>query len=289
MIDVLRRAESLAEWDSPLLVTGEPGTGKELIARLVHDRSPRRGQPFVPFDCGLSDARTVERELFGHVEEGADGKIRAGRFQMAEGGTLFLDEIGDMPLDSQAKLLRALEERRVWPVGSDAPVPIDVRVVSATQRNLRQQRMANEFREDLYYRISMFMVDVPRLAKRGEDVVEIAESLLSESIELSDEVREALLAYSWPGNVRELEAVISRACLSCRGKKLRLRDLPIEIAREGRRGQLETPVRTLREMEADHISETLHRLQNNKKRAAEVLGISRDTLYQKIRQYGIET
>ncbi|MEM7261055.1 MAG: sigma 54-interacting transcriptional regulator [Planctomycetota bacterium] len=289
MIDVLRRAESLAEWDSPLLITGEPGTGKELIARLVHDRSPRRSKPFVPFDCGMSDPTLLDCELFGRIDESTNHKLRKGRFQMAQGGTLFLDEIGDMPLDSQAKLLRTLEERQVWPVGSDEPVPVDVRIVSATQRNLRQQRMANEFREDLYYRISMFMVDVPRLAKRGEDVVEIAESFLSEAVELSDEVRVALLAYSWPGNVRELEAVISRACLNCKSGVLRLRDLPLEIAREGRRGQLETPVRTLREMEADHISETLHRLQNNKKRAAEVLGISRDTLYQKIRQYGIET
>ncbi len=290
MINVLRRAERLAEGDSPVLITGETGTGKELIARMVHDRSARSDGPFVPFNCALSSAALIDSELFGHVDGAFTGaaSARKGRFQLAAGGTLFLDEIGDMPLDSQAKLLRVLQEKKVWPVGSDEPVDTDVRIVTATNQNLARQRRAKEFREDLYYRISMFLIELPKLSKRGDDVVEIAESFLTEGTVLSDEAREALLAYAWPGNVRELEGVILRACFACRKNVIRLRDLPTEIAREGRRGQLETPARTLREMEADHILDTLRRLKNNKKRAAEVLGISRDTLYQKIRQYGLD-
>jgi len=291
MVAVLRQTERMADGHQPILITGETGTGKELIAEMIHDRSPRCDGPFVPFNCALSSAALIESELFGHVDGAFTGaaNARKGRFQLADGGTLFLDELGDMPLDTQAKLLRALEEKQVWPVGSDKPIAVDVRIVSATNQNLTRLRRSGEFREDLYYRVSMLSIELPRLAKRGDDVLSIAESFLPADLTLSDEVKEAFLAYSWPGNVRELEGVLLQASLECKGDTMTLRDLPVEIAREGRRGQIEVPVRTLRQMECDHISETLHRLQNNKKRTAEVLGISRDTLYQKIRQYGIES
>ena len=192
-----------------------------------------------------------------------------------------------MPTEIQAKLLRVLQEKQIWPVGSEKAIETDIRLISATHRNLKKLRAAREFRDDLYYRIAALTVDVPRLSARGDDVILIAESLLDESLPLSADAKAALRAYSWPGNVRELENVIEQARHADRGKEIRRRDLPAEIARQGRRQPLRVQLKSLRAMEAVHISMALEAVDGNKRRAAELLGISRNTLYQKLNQYGL--
>lgn len=289
MLEVVERAQRYARNDSPVLILGETGTGKEHVARMLHDESERCEGPFVAFNCALSSAAMIESDLFGHVRgafTGADSS-RKGRFQLAQGGTLFLDEIGDMPVDLQAKLLRVLQERQIWPVGSEKALDTDVRLITATHRNLKKLRAAGDFRDDLYYRIAALTIDVPRLSVRGEDVLRIAESFLPEPLKLAEDAEVALLAYSWPGNIRELGNAIEHAVHSRSGDKIRRRDLPREVAREGRQQPLVVKVKSLRDMEAAHIRHALEAVGGNKRRAAELLGISRNTLYLKLNQYGL--
>lgn len=289
MLALLERVVRVAERDSTVLILGETGTGKELIARTIHDRSSRASGPFVAFNCGLSNPALIESELFGHAKGAFTDAARdhKGKFALADGGTLFLDEIGEMPPETQVKLLRVLQERQVWPVGSEAPVAVDLRLVAATHRDLEQLRDEGQFREDLYYRIAVLTIELPRLADRGDDVLVIARSLLAEEFQFDPAAERALLQYSWPGNVRELQNAVEQASFNARGRRIKLSDLPASVAKEGRRDRVEIPLTTLSEVEERAIRRTLKALGGNKKRTAEMLGISRETLYQKLKLYKV--
>lgn len=289
MRDVLARVERVAALDNPVLLNGETGTGKEVLARMIHDLSPRSRGPFVAFNCALSSPELIESELFGHVSGAFTGASsrRRGRFELAHGGTLFLDEIGDTPSSTQVKLLRALQEGEIWPVGAESPVSVDLRVISATHQNLSVLKRSGEFREDLYYRLSVLPIDLPPLRKRDRDIVAIARSFLPEGIELEDDAIRALESYSWPGNVRELRNVIEQALFEVRSNRVRRSDLPKLVSREGIRPVVRFMPLTLEQMEAKHIRYTLEVVEGNKQRAAELLGISRSTLYQKLKALGI--
>lgn len=289
MRNVLVRVERVAALDNPVLLNGETGTGKEVLARMIHDLSSRRRGPFVAFNCALSSPELIESELFGHVSGAFTGASsrRRGRFELAHGGTLFLDEIGDTPPCTQVKLLRALQEGEIWPVGAEAPVSVDLRVISATHQNLSALKRSGEFREDLYYRLSVLPIDLPPLRKRDRDIVAIARSLLPEGIDLEDDAIQALESYPWPGNVRELRNVLEQALFEVRSNRIRRTDLPKLVSREGIRPVVRFLPLTLEQMEAKHIRYTLEVVEGNKQRAAELLGISRSTLYQKLKALGI--
>jgi len=227
----------------------------------------------------------IDSELFGHVRGSFTDAVRdhKGVFEQANGGTLLLDEIGDMPLESQVKILRAVQERTIVPVGGEKPVKVDVRIISATHRDLEARQKAGLFREDLRYRLDVIRIALPPLRDRGEDILEIAESLLPEGRALSDGARRALLAHRWPGNVRELRNAIEQALFRAEGSTIRRRDFPAGVASAGGRARLETPLGTLEEIERRHIDRVLEATGGNKKQAAEILGIARETLYQKLR------
>jgi two-component system response regulator GlrR len=225
MEDVLRQARLVAESNASVLICGESGTGKEILARAIYHASQRADQPFVAINCGAFPNDLLESELFGHVRGAFTGAIadHHGLFQMADGGTLFLDEIGDMPLSLQVKLLRALQEREIRPVGSTRTVPVDVRIISATHRNLRDMMTEKTFREDLYYRLNVVTLNLPPLAERREDIPLLAKRFLKEvcrqygkpAPSLSNEAVECLIAAPWPGNIRQLLNVIEQAVALC--------------------------------------------------------------------------
>jgi DNA-binding NtrC family response regulator len=288
--------ERIAPTDVTVLLEGETGTGKELAARGIHSHSRRANGPFVVFDCGAVAPNLIESELFGH-EKGAftDAvKSRQGAFELADSGTIFLDEIGELSLDLQPKLLRALDQRETKRVGADKPVPVNVRVVSATNKDLEKEVKAGRFREDLFYRLSVVRVYMPPLRKRKEDIETIAGHLLEEISSdigkkisgLSPEAAAALTAYSWPGNVRELKNVLGRAAALCDGKRVEAKDLFLSQGRktttlEGLSGK------TLDEIEKAAIHATLKSVSGNKTEAAKVLGIAYSTLYEKMKKYGM--
>ncbi len=282
----------VAPAEGSVLIQGETGTGKELIARAVHDASSRRGGPFVAVNCASIPEGLLESELFGHERGAFTGAVRSkpGLFVEANGGTLFLDEIGEMPAPIQAKLLRVLQERRVRPVGGTAARPVDVRVVAATNRNLRDEVRAGRFREDIYYRIATFRIDVPPLRERREDIPVLVEAFLARHaaagrrVVLSPEVLRAFMDYGWPGNVRELENVVERCVYVCEGGTVRLEDLPEEMLRELRPPErvVWPEGRTLAEVEREYILHVLRRCSGNKVQAARILGINRKTIQRKL-------
>jgi formate hydrogenlyase transcriptional activator len=232
LLAVLRKVEQVAPTDSTVLIYGETGTGKELIARAIHDRSERKKRPLVKVNCSAISAGLVESELFGHVKGAFTGALErhVGRFELADGGTIFLDEIGELPLATQVKLLRVLQEREFEAVGSNRPVRVDVRVIAATNRSLQESIRAGEFRADLFYRLNVFPVEVPPLRERSSDIPQLAMFFLARySKKLGKEIQgispqtlERLSAYPWPGNVRELQNVIERAVILSRGATLEL-------------------------------------------------------------------
>ena len=296
MQEVYGILERIAPTDVTVLLEGETGTGKELAARAIHGFSRRAGSPFVVFDCGAVAPNLIESELFGH-EKGAftDAvKSRQGAFELADGGTIFLDEIGELSLDLQPKLLRALDQRETKRVGADKPVPVNVRVVSATNKDLEKEVKAGRFREDLFYRLSVVRVYMPPLRKRKEDIETITEYLLagiSSDIGkkvngLSPEAAAALMAYSWPGNVRELKNVLGRAAALSDGCKIEAKDLFLSQGKktatlEGLSGK------TLEDIEKAAIHATLKSVSGNKTEAAKMLGIAYSTLYEKMKKYGM--
>jgi two-component system response regulator HydG len=294
--------ERAAETNASVLISGESGTGKEVVARSLHRRSRRKDGPFVAINCAALPEALLESELFGHVKGAfTDAKVaRSGLFVKASGGTLLLDEIGEMPLALQPKLLRALQERRVRPVGGDSEVPFDVRVVAATNRNLEALVDDKSFREDLFYRINVIHVEVPALRERGADVLLLAQHFVdhfSAQLEkpvtgLSQDATERLLAYDWPGNVRELQNCIERAVALTRGPELSAADLPDKVASYRRSHLLvvsNAPSELVRmeEVERRYVLRVLEAVGGNKKEAARVLGFDRKTLYRKLERYGL--
>jgi transcriptional regulator with PAS, ATPase and Fis domain len=297
---VLALAERAAATDSTVLITGESGTGKERIARLLHDHSRRSKKSFVGVNCGALPETLLESELFGHKKGAFTGATadKQGLFEAASGGTLFLDEVGEMPLSMQVKLLRALQEHSVRPLGSTRDVPVDVRVVAATNRDLEAFVDAGGFRKDLFYRLRVIPLELPPLRERRDDVLPLARQFIAKTCKqnscgpcaLSSDVLDALHAYAWPGNVRELENAIERAVVLAEGQpKIELGDLPPEIRAPAaaKSAAAETESLTLAEAERRHILATLERFDGNRAATARVLGIGENTLWRKLKAYGV--
>jgi DNA-binding NtrC family response regulator len=296
--EVLAQVERVAPADATVLILGESGTGKELIARAIHEASARRSCAMVRVNCAALPAQLIESELFGHAKGAFSGAIasRVGRFEMADGGTIFLDEIGELPLELQAKLLRVLQEGELERLGDSRPIQIDVRVVAATNRDLRREVAEGRFREDLYYRLAVFPIHVPPLRERAEDIELLAHyftkrfaTRLGRRIDaISRASLDDLRAHHWPGNVRELQNVIERAVILARGPILAVevgkgQTLPRPTAEP-------SPLRTLREMEIDLITQALESTDwvvGGKRGAARVLDIPASTLRERIKKYGI--
>ncbi len=286
-----------------VLVEGETGTGKELVARAVHRASSRKDGPFVAINCAAVPATLLESELFGHARGAfTDAKTsREGLFVQAHGGTLFLDEIGEMPLEMQAKLLRALQERVVRPVGANNEIAFDTRIIAATHRDLESEIAKRTFREDLYYRINVVKIPVPPLRERGNDILLLAAHCLRKSCErsnrgeigLSPQVASMLISYEWPGNVRELENCIERAVALARFDQVSGEDLPEKIRvyqpkRFVLSADTESEVLSLDELERRYILRALKVLGGNRSRAATLLGLDRRTLYRRLEKYEAE-
>ncbi|MGH9942051.1 MAG: sigma-54-dependent transcriptional regulator [Pyrinomonadaceae bacterium] len=307
---VVAETQRVAPTEATVLLLGESGTGKELFARAVHYLSPRRDQPFVAINCAAIPETLIESELFGHERGAFTGATerRQGKFELAAGGTIFLDEIGELPLGVQGKLLRAIEEKTVDRIGGRAPVPVDVRIVAATNRELQRAAEAGEFRRDLFFRLAVFPVEIPSLRDRGEDIVLLARHFAAQfgrelrrrETTLSDDSLDALRRHHWPGNVRELENSIERACILADAAALTARDLglagPVTVGVVGAHSQAlgkldtsgtlaEATDRAVRLVERHKIAETLSACDDNKARAAEALGVSYKTLLTKIKDY----
>jgi transcriptional regulator with PAS, ATPase and Fis domain len=283
-----------------VLIEGESGTGKEIIARAIHLNSPRRGKPFVALSCAALPESLIEAELFGH-ERGAftdAKKERKGRFELAEGGSLFLDDIDDLALSVQVKLLRAVQQREIERVGGESPVPVDIRLVVATKRNLEELVTEGSFREDLFYRLNVVNLRLPPLRERAEDIPLLVNHFIGlhaggRSYEVKADVTEALIEHPWPGNVRELENAVERAiALAGEARVLRKEHL-LRPSREFKTAtQLSGRLKTLKEMiedtEKEHIRRVLRVTRGHRAQAASILGISRKNLWEKLRDYGID-
>jgi DNA-binding NtrC family response regulator len=285
---VLETAAVVAPSNAPVLILGESGAGKEVIAQIIHQWSPRAAGPLVAANCaGLPEA-LIESELFGHTKgafTGA-GRTREGYFRAANGGTLFLDEIGELPLHLQPKLLRALESGQITPVGSDAPIQVDTRLVAATNRDLSKEVLEGGFRDDLYYRINVVELMVPPLSERQDDILPLARRFAVEfagaPVRLSPQAIQCLLAYGWPGNVRELRNAIQRSCLLCRGDVILPEHLPPKVAALASHDAA-TRAGRLSQVERAAILATLDECDGNRTHTAKKLGISRRSLIYKLR------
>ncbi|MFQ5689642.1 MAG: sigma-54-dependent transcriptional regulator [Gemmatimonadota bacterium] len=300
-LDVLRFAKSVAESDSTILILGESGSGKEIFARYIHDRSDRVDERFLSLNCAALPEGLLESELFGHVKGSFTGAVRdkEGLFVAASGGTFFLDEVGEMAPSTQVKLLRVLQQREVIPVGATHPVPVDVRLIAATNRNLERDVNEGRFRSDLYYRLNVIQIELPPLRERVDDIPLLAEYSLQRIAQrlgkdvkrLSAEAMSVLQGYRWPGNVRELENVIERAVVLTPGKTIkpdalqaRLRSrAPEPIVQD--KPPANPPLEVIERAYIEHVLRAEH---GNKSRAAEVLGIDPSTLYRKINRYELE-
>ena len=300
---MLSMIRTVAPTEATVLITGESGTGKELVARALHAQSLRKDEPLVTVNCAALAETLLESELFGHEKgafTGAD-KRREGRFKQADRGTLFLDEIGEMPIGVQAKLLRALQQGEIQRVGSDKSEHVDVRVIAATNRDLRKEVEERRFREDLYFRLNVISLEVPPLRLRKEDIPLLAAHFLSHYAErnhknvkgFSAQCMDMLLHYDWPGNVRELQNAVERAVILCTGEYVTGPELPVNIAKLAAEAMPKsTEVSSslaglpLEEVERRAIEETLRETGDNKSAAARKLGITRATLHKKLRKYG---
>lgn len=299
MLDLCRMVEKIAPADLTTLILGETGTGKEVLARAIHDLSPRANRSFSAINCAAIPENLLESELFGHEKGAFTGasQLKKGKVELADGGTLFLDEIGDMPLALQAKMLRFLQERVIERVGGVKEIPVNVRVVCATHRDIQTLIREGAFREDLYYRISELTLNVPPLRERREDAVMIARSLINtfcssmdkQGLILSDDAVKAVQSYDWPGNVRELINKVKRAVIMCDGKRISARDLDLE-ANESITIHDVLNLRQVREdAEKQAILNALQNTQFNMAKASRLLGITRPTLYNLTDKYGIDT
>jgi two-component system response regulator AtoC len=292
---VIEVIKIVAKSNATVLITGESGTGKELVARAIHSQSHRRNKPFVAVSCAALPESLLESELFGHEKGSFTGAYaqKKGKFELANGGTLFLDEVGEMSANIQVHLLRVLEEKEFTRVGGNEPIRVDVRVISATNKDLRKAIEKQEFREDLYYRLNVVNIELPPLRERKEDICLLAEHFLhkfatenqKEITGFSSEAIESVLNYDWPGNVRELENAIERAVILAKDSIIIIGDLPQENLSPA---YSTTPRRNLKEVERGHIWSVLHETGENYSEAARILGISRMTLYNKAKEYGFD-
>jgi transcriptional regulator with PAS, ATPase and Fis domain len=294
MKGVLEQINLVAQSDTNVLIRGASGTGKELIARAIHACSARRYMAIVVVNCGALSEGVLESELFGHEKGAFTGASyrRKGKLEMADGGTLFLDEIGDISLKTQVDLLRVLEERKICRVGGNTLIPVDFRLIAATNRDLEAMVADGRFREDLYYRLNVFSVSVPPLRERREDIPLLAEHFLKKFsgsmnkpvIRIHKTAMERLMDYDWPGNVRELQNAMERAVLVCKGAEIEASDLPFSGPQGGDAGGM----RTLAMIEKEHIRKVLEETHGNISQAARLLQIDRVTLYNKIRKFDLK-
>jgi transcriptional regulator with PAS, ATPase and Fis domain len=296
-------AKKAATSDANILITGESGTGKELIAHAIHHASKRSGKPFIAINCAAIPKELLASELFGYVGgafTGANPKGSKGKFQLADGGTLFLDEVGDMPMDLQVQLLRAIQEQEIMPVGGHEPIPIDVRIIAATNKNLEHEIREGRFREDLYYRIKVFEIELPALRERPEDIPLLSRHFLDKfaaqkgcgPYELSEEALECLQNYHWPGNIRQLRNAMEYAVTMAEGERITPDELPAEMRR------LEYSVRSIRspaaslspveQAEARWIRDVLAKHRFDLGAAARELNMNRSSIYRKIKKYGMD-
>lgn len=299
MLEVYKLLARVSATTVTVLLQGESGTGKEVIARTIHLSGPRASKAFVAVNCAAIPENLLESELFGHEKGAFTGAVarKIGRFQQATGGTLFLDEVGDLSLTLQAKILRAVQEREIERLGGGEPIPVDVRVITATNRDLRAATDAGRFREDLYYRLAVMVIELPRLVDRGEDLLllaayfanHIAERYGKRITALSHRVLDVLRSRPWTGNVRELRNVIERMVVVARTEMLSFDDLPADLRGEDRMptDRSHGGLLTLAEAEARHIARVLAETAGQVGAAAEILGIHRNTLTRKIREYGL--
>jgi DNA-binding NtrC family response regulator len=303
MQEIFRLIDMVAPSTASVLITGESGTGKEMVARTIHEFSPRRSKPFVPINCAAIPETLIESEIFGHEKGAFTGALerRTGCFELAEGGTLLLDEIGEMPVGTQAKLLRVLEDRKLRRLGSKVETAVDVRVLAATNKVPEEAVAQGQLRNDLYYRLNVFNIHMPSLREHKEDIPELVQALLAEMntkhsrkvATVSEAVLNQFHNYAWPGNVRELRNTLERAVIICEGAVIETKHLPPGFGQVASRVAANDPnaVRlgvgtTVEEAEKMLILKTLESTSNNKTRAAEILGISLKTLHNKLKEYG---
>jgi two-component system response regulator HydG len=287
-----------AQSSHPVLILGESGTGKELVARSIHFSGPFQDKPFIPVDCGSLVPTLIESELFGYVKGAFTGaqQSKDGLLAVAEGGTVFLDEIGELPVDLQAKLLRAIQEKEIRPVGSTKRVPINVRILAATNRDLEQAVAQGTFRRDLYFRLNVLSLRIPPLRERRQDIPLLVEHFLErlnrasdQPHTISDAAMKAMLAYDWPGNVRQLENCLERACALSTGPDLQIADMPSSITEVSTSSEGTPPgskILAMAEVERQTILTAIQQLNGDKLLAARLLGIGKTTLYRKLKEYG---
>jgi two-component system response regulator AtoC len=292
MMKIFELIKTVAPTNTTILITGESGTGKEVVARAIHRQSQRHSKPFIATSCAALPETLLESELFGYEKGSFTGAVerRKGKFEAADKGTLFLDEIGEIDANTQVHLLRALEEKKITRIGSNEEIDVDVRIITATNRNLRILIQQEKFREDLYYRLNVVTIDLPPLRNRREDILPLAEHFLKKYSKqnnspvksFSPEVVEFMLNYDWPGNVRELENMIERGVVLSKDKAITLAEFPQELTNS-------TPAegKTLEAMERNHITKALEETGGNIVRTAKMLGIHRMTLYNKMKKYNI--
>ncbi|MBW2022864.1 MAG: sigma-54-dependent Fis family transcriptional regulator [Deltaproteobacteria bacterium] len=300
MLSLQETIRQIAPTDCNVLILGETGTGKELVARAIHQLSPRAEKRFLAFNCGAFSEELLANELFGHEKEAFTGArgVKKGLLEAASGGTVLLDEIGDMPLSMQVKLLRVLQEKKLIRVGGTEEIPADIRVLAATNKDLRKEVRKRTFRQDLYYRLNVITLEVPALTERRDDIPLLAHHFLKKFADaqnkdvekISDEVMDILMAYEFPGNVRELENIIERAVVLCEGDTVQPKHLPPDLQqftlRVHRPRQRE--FLTLEDQEKEYISWVLRKTKGNKTKAAEILGIDRVSLWRKLKKYKLE-
>ena len=307
MRDIRSTIEKLARSQAPIYISGDSGTGKELVAKLIHSKGPREDNPFIPVNCGAIPSELMESEFFGHIKGSFTGAVKdkKGLFQAAEGGTLFLDEVAELPLHMQVKLLRTIQEKAVRPIGAEREIPTDVRILSATHKDLAQLVGAGLFRQDLYYRLNVIQLQVPALRERGEDIPLLAEHYLSKlaresrqpNLSLDEDALQALCHYDFPGNVRELENILERATTLCEDNTITLADLQLPAATVVTRPVPQAPEVAagavalddyMENIEKDVLIKALEQTRYNKTAAARLLGITFRALRYRLKKLGLE-
>lgn len=300
MLEVKKMISRIEESEANVLVTGESGTGKEIVARCIHDTGPKKNGKFVAFNCGSFNEELFANEIFGHEKDaftGASG-IKKGLLETADKGTVFLDEIGDIPLSMQAKLLRVIQEKELIRIGGTNPVPVDIRIIAATNRDLKSMCSEGSFRHDLYFRLNVIHIELPALHSRKEDIPILATHFLKKFCSLSgkkisgfsNDVMDLLTCYSFPGNVRELENIVEHAVSMARGRMIKIHCLPKSL-RESENFSWDSSrseIKTLEELENDYIKWVLEHVESRKTEASKILGINRASLYRKLKKSGLE-